>query len=166
MNKENVSRCLHTKGQASRSASSPADPKKILLLPLVEKAVDLLKLCSLTEAVGVIHGPNGTGKTEILRILERDYAACGLPGTVVRLRCCQQAGASRGIKDMLAEMGPGGVFVAVGQAASVALLCKAAVRAFEKRDVRALLLDEADLWDAGLPQRQGTPGGGGPCWCS
>jgi len=124
-----------------------ADPGQILEVPLVVQAIDLLKLCSLSGAVGVIHGPNGTGKTEALRKLERDYPSLGLPGNVIRLRCCQQEGASRGIKDLLLEIGAGGVFVATGQTASVNLLCKAATRAFNQRDVRMLLLDEADLWD-------------------
>lgn len=113
-------------------------------LPIVLEAKSLLSACLLTKTIGAIVGPNGCGKTVALKILETSQ----VEGAVFRMRCCQQEGASRGVRDILMEMGAAGVFNTANQSMPLALLCKLALRAFQQRNIRVLLLDEADLWDA------------------
>ena len=112
-------------------------------LPIVSAARSLLADCMLTSSVGVIVGPNGCGKSIALKFLERT----SVDGSIFRLRCCQQEGSSRGVRDLLMEMGAAGVFAAANQSMPLSFLCKIALRTFEQRNICVILLDEADLWD-------------------
>jgi len=123
-----------------------ADVNRILRIPLIEQAELLLRDCSLTASIGVIVGPNGCGKSEALKRLAGNYRSLGLPGQAARIRCCQQDGPTRGAKDILLEIGVGGALMMNGQATPLSLICKTAVRAFRQRNLRCLLLDEADNW--------------------
>jgi hypothetical protein len=119
----------------------------IFTTPLIERCVELLKNCSSTKSIGAIVGGNGTGKTFALKALEGRYKALGLPGECFRYRCCQiESGATRGIRDLLIELGAGGAALMNGGATSVQLLAKIALRELSQRNIRCVLLDEADQW--------------------
>lgn len=127
---------------------------EILTTPLIEKCVDLLKNCSATQSIGAVIGGNGTGKTVAFKALERRYGQLALPGEVFRYRCCQiEAGATRGIRDLLIELGAGGSALMNGASASVQILARIAIRELSGRNIRTLLLDEADQWS--LPTLSG-----------
>jgi hypothetical protein len=120
---------------------------EILSTPFIERCVALLKNCSATESIGAIIGGNGTGKSCAMRALELRYGKLGLPGTCFRYRCCQiEAGATRGIRDLLLELGAGGAALMNGSSVSVHVLSRIAIREFKQHNIRTLLLDEADQW--------------------
>lgn len=82
-----------------------------------------------------------------MRALELRYGKLGLPGTCFRYRCCQiEAGATRGIRDLLLELGAGGAALMNGSSVSVHVLSRIAIREFKQHNIRTLLLDEADQW--------------------
>lgn len=121
--------------------------EEILTTPFVEKGVALLRDCVATRSIGAIVGSTGTGKTWTLKAMERRYAALGLPGGVIRYRCCQiEAGATRGIRDLLLEIGAGGAMLMNGGSASVQILSRIALREFKQLGIRTILMDEADQW--------------------
>lgn len=120
---------------------------EILTTPFIERCVELLKDCVATKSIGALIGPNGSGKTFALKALERRYPQLGLEGTCFRYRCCQiEAGATRGIRDLLLELGAGGAALMNGGSASVQTLSRIAIRELSQRNIKTLLLDEADQW--------------------
>lgn len=121
--------------------------ERILTTPSVQAAVELLKDCVATRAIGVITGGNGTGKTFALKAITGRYSKLGLPGTCLSYRCCQVSGSTRGVKDLLTELGARGGIFQNGASATLQLLVKYALHELMKKDVHTLLLDEADLWD-------------------
>lgn len=136
-------------GEELAEAEQPeANLTRVVRLPLIGEAERLLQHVSGTSSVGAITGPNGTGKTETLKVLQKRYGELGLPGTAFRMSCAQQTGASRGIKDILLEIGAGGSFFQAGVATPVSLLCKAALKFLRQREIQCLLLDEANRWDS------------------
>jgi len=121
--------------------------EEIVTTPAVERAIELLKESVATRAIGVICGANGSGKTFALKAMEGRYGKLELPGTCFRYRCCQVNGPMRGVRDLLTEIGCGrGSLLQNGSSATLQLLVKYALHEFRKRNIRTLLLDEADLW--------------------
>ena len=55
-------------------------------------------------------------------------------------------GQTRGIKDVLTHLGAGGAMLANGSSVSLQMAIKLAGRELRQRNIRAILLDEADLW--------------------
>jgi hypothetical protein len=134
------------------SGAAPLSPvfvgqEQILATPSVEAAIDLMKDCVATRAIGVITGGNGTGKTFALKAIAGRYSKLGLPGTCLSYRCCQVNGSTRGVKDLLTELGARGGIFQNGASATLQLLVKYALHELTKKDIHTLLLDEADLWD-------------------
>jgi hypothetical protein len=116
----------------------------ILTLPAVERAQKLYDECVQTRALGVIVGMNGTGKTSALKSIAGRHTAESKPGVCLYYRCARNSGPTRGLKDILQELGCRDTLFRHG--ASVQMLVKFAQRELRKRDVRAILLDEADEW--------------------
>lgn len=127
---------------------SPRNPEVIATLPILNEAADLLLDCVATGGVGLIAGPAGSGKSIALRRLAARYASMGLNGSCVSYCCQANAGATRGVKDLLAYMGVGGSILANGHGAPMQLILKVALREFARKGVRCILLDETDRWDA------------------
>ena len=130
------------------AGDSTKHPDVIAALPLLGDATELLLDCAATGAIGVISGPPGSGKSVALRRLAARYAGMSLPGAAFYYCCQSNAGPTRGLKDLLAEMGIGGAIIASGHGASMQLLLKLALRDFMRKNIRCLLLDESDRWDA------------------
>lgn len=122
-------------------------PDVIASLPLLTAATSLLQDCAATGGLGVISGPPGSGKSIALRRLATRYASTGLPGSSFYYCCQSNAGATRGVKDILAEMGVGGALIAQGHGTPMQLLLKIALREFVRKGIRCILLDETDRWD-------------------
>jgi len=119
----------------------------IITTPTVSAAVDLLRECVATRSIGVLIGTNGCGKTFALRALEMRYSKLGLAGVCLRYRCCQVIGSTRGVRDLLLQLGGRLASLRSGSTGGLQLFCKLACSEFSKRGIRTLLLDEADLWD-------------------
>ncbi len=123
-------------------------PSVIVTLPLIESATDLLLDCVSTGGIGLIAGPAGTGKTVALKRLEARYQSHKLPGQCLYFCCQSNAGATRGVKDILIEHGLGGPIIAHGQGGSMQTILKVVLREFKRRDIRCLLLDESQRLDS------------------
>jgi len=119
----------------------------IISTPFVERCATMLLDCAAADAIGVVTGGHGNGKTWALRALHKRYPKL-LPGTCILYRCCQARGFTRGIRDLFAEMEIGGAIVRNNSSASLQLMIKLAVREFTAQKIGCLLLDEADLWNA------------------
>lgn len=119
----------------------------IISTPAVEAGTTLLRECAATSSLGVIVGDNGCGKTFALRAMEARYPKLGLSGNCLRYRCCQVVGVTRGVRDIIVHLGGRGAGFTNGATGGLQLFCKFALAEFKKRELRALLLDEADLWD-------------------
>ena len=127
-------------------AETAQNPDVIVALPVIREVAELLLDCAATGGVGLVTGPSGSGKTIALKRLAARYPTMGLPGQVI-YSCCQVAvGATRGCKDLLSEMGVGGI-IANGHGAPMQLVIKIAQREFVRRNIRCALLDEIDRWD-------------------
>ena len=126
-------------------------PDTILTTPGIEKSILLVRECVSLGCLGAISGVPGTGKTVALRAIESRYHTLNLPGNCTYHRCCATAGPTRGIKDMLDSLGlrhgllPG--------TSTLQLTVRVAQRELATRQIRVLLLDEADAWD--VPSLQG-----------
>jgi hypothetical protein len=72
----------------------------------------------------------------------------GLPGEAFYYCCQSSKGSTRGIKALLGNIGVGGAVIANGNAAPMQLVLKIVVREFLRKNIRCLLLDETDRWDA------------------
>lgn len=127
---------------------SRRNPEVIATLPLLQEAAELLLDCAATGGIGLISGPAGSGKSVSLRWLATRYTSIGLTGECVSYCCQSNAGATRGVKDLLAHMGVGGAILATGHGAPMQLILKLALREFVRKGVRCILLDESDRWDA------------------
>lgn len=123
------------------------NPDVIVALPIINDVAELLLDCSATGGVGLVTGPSGSGKTIAFKRLVARYPALELPGQVFYYCCQTSAGATRGCKDLLSELGVGGI-IANGHGAPMQLVIKIAQREFVRRDIRCVLLDEVDRWDA------------------
>jgi len=128
-------------------SSGARSPDVIAALPLIEAASELLLDCASAGAVGVIAGPPGSGKSVALRRLAARYPTLGLTGEAFYFCCQSNCGPTRGVKDLLTDMGIGGALLANGSGSSLQLLFKIAVRDFERKNIRCLLLDETDRWN-------------------
>ena len=117
-----------------------------IVFPHVVAAHDLLARCVKSESFGVIHGGNGCGKSITLKYLSRHAESCGITGEALYYRCCYVDGQTRGIRDFLTHLGAGGAMLANGSSISVQMASKLAGRELRQRNIRAILLDEADLW--------------------
>jgi hypothetical protein len=139
------------KSNGSEHPATPAPifagPEQILTTPSIDRAIDLLLECTATRAIGVITGDNGSGKTFALRALAGRYAKLNLPGNCVFYRCCQVQGPTRGVKDLLSELSGRGSVFRNGSSAGLQLLVREMLHELKKKDIRTLLLDEADLWE-------------------
>ena len=71
----------------------------------------------------------------------------GLSGDAFYYCCQANFGPTRGVKDMLVEMGIGGALLANGSGSSLQLLFKIALRDFSRKNIHCLLLDETDRWN-------------------
>lgn len=123
------------------------DPSLIATLPFLDQASELLLDCAATGGIGVIAGPPGSGKTVALKRLAARYSGLGLPGACLYYCCQQNAGTTRGVKDILMEFGIGGAIIAQGHGASMQMILKLALRDFQRRNLRCLLLDESQRFD-------------------
>gem|GEM_PF-1495208 len=124
------------------------NPTLIATLPFLSEATELLLDCVATGAIGVLAGPPGTGKTVALKRIAARYSGLGLAGSCVYYCCQENAGTTRGVKDILMEFGIGGAIIAQGHGASMQMILKLALRDFQRRDLRCLLLDETQRFDA------------------
>lgn len=119
----------------------------IVPTPAVESAMTLLRECIATQSIGALIGSNGVGKTYALKAVEGRYAKLGLGGECLRYRCCEVRGSTRGVRDLLMHLGGRLASLRNGVTGGLQLYAKMAQAEFRKRDIRVLLLDEADLWD-------------------
>ena len=110
----------------------------------MQTAVELLRDCTATQALGVIVGPNGSGKTKALLAIERTYGKLGLSGVAFYYRCHLNKRNSRGIKDILDALGVRQAAFQSG--ASVQFAIKTCLAELKKKKIHCLLVDEADLW--------------------
>lgn len=117
---------------------------KIIKTPDVQAGIELLQDCAAAGAIGVITGPNGTGKTEALRAIEKTYGKLGLQGIALYYRCHFNKRSTRGIKDLLDCLGVRQAAFQSG--ASVQFSVKTCMAELKKRKIHCLLIDEADLW--------------------
>lgn len=117
-----------------------------LCTPEVERVKNLLKQAWALRCIGVVGGTNGAGKTTALRLLERQYKSLGLGGTAVYHLASGGAGPSRAVKDILADLGVREALIQTGMPLHLSI--KYAIREFERREIRALLIDDTDLWNA------------------
>lgn len=115
--------------------------------PAVETAMTLLRECMATQSIGALIGSNGVGKTFALKAVEGRYSKLGLGGACLRYRCCEVRGSTRGVRDLLMHLGGRLASLRNGVTGGLQLYAKMAQAEFRKRDIRVLLLDEADLWD-------------------
>ena len=116
----------------------------VLRTPAVESVECLLKEAITLNCISVVSGINGVGKTTALRMLERQYKALGLGGTALYHLASGGSGPSRAVKDILSDMGVREALIQTGM--PLHLSVKHAMREFERREVRVLLLDDADNW--------------------
>ena len=123
-------------------------PDAIVPLPVLGTASELLLDCAATGGVGVISGPSGSGKSVAMRRLVTRYPSLGLPGDAFYYCCQSSNGPTRGIKALLGGIGVGGAVIANGNATPMQLILKIVVREFIRQNIRCLLLDETDRWDA------------------
>jgi hypothetical protein len=112
--------------------------------PDVQATVELLRDSAAAKAIGVITGPNGSGKTEALRAVEKMYGKLGMLGTALYYRCHLNKRNSRGIKDILDSLGVRQAAFQSG--ASLQYAVKMCLAELKKKKIHALLIDEADLW--------------------
>jgi hypothetical protein len=116
-------------------------PFPILTTRLITQSVDLAKDALSLDCIGVIHGVNGTGKTEALKAVHSRFPSVCKDGISILHRACAVSGPTRGVKDLLIEVGLKGGHVS---SMSLQLACKLALREFSNKNVRLLLVDEAD----------------------
>jgi hypothetical protein len=120
-----------------------SSPESILTLPSVEATVRLAKHCRALGTIGVITGPNGTGKTEALKFLLRCPDLLPPQQFAYYYQAVQAIGPSRGVRDILVDMEVRQAVHQRGMALPIAL--KLALREFQDRKIHLLLIDEADL---------------------
>lgn len=141
-----------TPEQGPLDSEPPLNPifagvEQILTTPSINRAIDLLLECMATGSLGVITGDNGSGKTFALRALAGRYSKLNLAGNCIFYRCCQVQGPTRGVKDLLSEISSRGSIFRNGSSAGLQLLVRDVLHELKKKDIRTLLLDEADLWE-------------------
>lgn len=120
---------------------SPAP--KTITTPEVERVRKLLDEVAVTESIGVIQGPNGTGKTTLLHAALAWHQSQKKPGKAVYFRCAK-AQSLRGLRDLLAHLGSRQAEVQRGL--SHAMLTRIAADIYREMQLSLLVLDEADLW--------------------
>ena len=110
----------------------------------------MARRCSALRCLGVLTGDNGTGKTVCLKRLQAFPSKYGVEGKTAYFLAATTAGPTRGLKDFLADRG---VKQAIHQKGiSMKLLTKLAYRELQEKDIRMLLVDEADLIDTAALQ--------------
>ena len=119
------------------------DELPIVTTEAIERCIGLLKDCYAARGIGVITGPNGTGKSTALKTLMRRYPTLGLRGRPFYLRCCPVKGHTRGLKDLVDALGRK---IFHGSGASVAYTAKLCLHELKRLEISALFLDDADLW--------------------
>jgi hypothetical protein len=111
----------------------------------IERAALLLSDCVATGSIGVLTGPNGSGKTEALKALVGRYAKIGTKGTALYFRCCLLKSHTRGLKDLAEAMGRK-LFAGSNSTGSVQFAIRTCIHEMERQGITAIFLDDADLW--------------------
>ena len=94
--------------------------------------------------MGVVQGPSGTGKSWLLKAIQKRFSQSQLPGSICIVECCQAAGPSSGVRAILLELGIGGAVTSNRTVAGLQYLLKLAMREITQRGIRGILLDDAD----------------------
>ncbi len=126
--------------------------EKILTTPQLERTLALARDCLGLNCLGMLSGPSGTGKTVALQAVESRYSTLSDNGKPLYLRCCIVQGPTRGIKDILDSIGIRASLLPPN--ATLQSTIKLALRELHSRQIRLLLLDEADSW--GLDSLEGV----------
>jgi type II secretory pathway predicted ATPase ExeA len=127
------------------AVETPVRPElEIITTPLVEQAWQLFSNCRITQSMGVIQGPSGTGKTFALKAILNRFTQAQLPGSLCIIPCCQASGPSSGVRGILRELGLGGAVTSNHTVAGLHYLVKLAQREITHRNIAGLLLDDAD----------------------
>jgi len=117
---------------------------EIITTPLVEQSWQLFENCRITQSMGVIQGPSGTGKSFAYKAILNRFTQAQLPGSLAIVPCCQASGPSSGVRGILRELGLGGAVTTNNAGAGLQFLLKLAQREIIQRDIQGLLLDDAD----------------------
>lgn len=125
------------------SASTSSDPE-IITTPLVEQSWQLFENCRITQSMGVIQGPSGTGKSFAFKAILKRFTQAQMPGSLAIIPCCQSSGPSSGVRSILRELGLGGAVVSNHAVAGLHYLLKLAQREITHQGINGLLLDDAD----------------------
>ena len=128
-----------------------ASPSTFLRTPGAEELFSLARRASVVKSLGVVTGPNGSGKTTALRYLADHPDHCGIDGSVAYFLASNASGPTRGMKDFLIDRGVRQV--AHQRGLSTKILARLAHRELSECDIRMVVVDEADLLD--LPSLQG-----------
>lgn len=134
-------------GIREESSTSRVPDEEIITTPLVDAAWQLYLNCRIANAIGVIQGPSGTGKSWALKAIAARHAQNQLPGIVHRIKCSKASGPSSGVRALLLELGVGGAVTSNRSVAGLAYLLKLAVREMGQRNIAALLFDDADYYE-------------------
>ena len=118
-------------------------PGTILELPSLRAAESLARHCLALRAIGVINGPNGTGKTQALKALARHNSLLPPERICHYYTAAQAEGSSRGVRDLLIDLEVRQAIHQRGLALPIAL--RLSLREFVDRKIDLILVDEADL---------------------
>ena len=117
---------------------------EIFTTPLVERTWALFENCRMAGAIGVLQGPSGTGKSSALKAIISRFGEAGFEGNIHLQRCCQASGPTSGVRGLMVSLGIGGSIASNRSAMGLQYMLRLAVREIVQKDVRAILLDDAD----------------------
>lgn len=138
---------IRTEDVATAHDIPQAPDEEIITTPLIESAWQLYNNCRTANAIGVIQGPSGTGKSSALKAIVSRHVQNQFPGTVHRIKCCKASGPSSGVRAILLDLGIGGAVTSNRTVAGLHYLLKLATRELGQRNIAALLLDDADYYE-------------------
>ncbi len=125
---------------------SPTTPEptleRIVTIPLLEEVEILASDCLQLGCLGAVTGPSGIGKTVALRSVERKLSRPG--SNCFYFRAYQTEGHTRCVRDFLHAIGIRSSTIPSGLTLQV--LIKLALREIRAREIKLLLVDEADHW--------------------